>query len=212
MPPTFRVPLACCAGAALLALGGCVHISSDADSPLAEGVKTGAVQPRIDFTDPVLNQRQIILTAKINELTAHELIAKLLYLEGRGHQPIDLLLASSGGHLNHTFAIIDVINSLKSKVNTWAVGDCNSGGAMLLAAGTGRRKASPNAVIIIHGPVPSGRLPSGLMETVDGRLSSFWQARAKLPARWLPLPQNSTHVLTPRDALEYGLIDEAITP
>ncbi len=42
-----------------------------------EAIQSGRASPTIDYKDPVLNQRKILLNAALNELTSGEIIAKL---------------------------------------------------------------------------------------------------------------------------------------
>jgi len=196
------------AGGLALWLTGCVLITDSGHNH----AKEGAPAPSIDFKDPVLNQRKIVVTAPLNELTAKEVILKLQYLDSLGTDPIDLYLKTDGGPIQDAFAVIDVMRALRSRVNTWALGNCNSAGAMILVAGTGRRFAYPNAVIAIHGGKKVGRVPPAYLRVVDAQVQALWKQRAKLPAEWFPLRGDAMHFLPPEKALEHGVIDEIAQP
>lgn len=211
----FRVhDFACACSTLLLAgmatlLSGCVFINAGSDHKCAT---EGALAGSIDFKDPVLNQRKIMVTTMLNEPTARGIILKLQYLNSLGADPIDLYLDTDGGPIQNAFAIIDVMRSLKAPVNTWAVGNCNSGGAMVLVAGTGRRLAFPNAVIAVHGGKPVGKVPKAYLGIVDRQVETLWKQRAKLPDGWFPLRGDVTHFLAADEALQYGVIDEIAKP
>lgn len=177
-----------------------------------EAIASGRASPTIDYDDPVLNKRKIFLNAGVNELTSREIIVKLLYLDQRSSSPIDLVLSTPGGNFKDTFGIIDIMRSLRAPVNTWALGSCNSAGALLLAAGTGKRYAFPNAIIIIHGVKPVGKAPADLDQIVQANYVRIWKQRARLPDDWFPLRAEKAHFLTPEKALEYGVIDEIARP
>jgi len=164
----------------------------------------------VDFSDPVLNSRKILLFGPIDQQTAEITIQKLLYLDSKGHEPIDLFLQTPGGELKSGFAIEETLRLIQSPVNTYALSECNSGGAVLLAAGTGKRRAFHGAVIVIHGLMVSGKPPDEFLDKIQNGYTDFWNKRARLPQAWLPLPFNSTHILSAEQALEYGIVDEVV--
>lgn len=199
------LPVAC----GLLLLPGCVMLHTGSDEDLTSDQAATAT---IDPNDPLLDQRQIVLTTDVNELSAKDIIQKLLYLDRESAEPIDLYLDTSGGEVQHCFAIIDTMAAIKAPVNTWAIGNCNSAGALILASGTGRRYALPHAVIAIHGGVKIGRVPREYMGIIDPQMERLWKEHAKLPSDWFPLKGGVLHFLTAERALQYGVIDEIAKP
>ena len=95
-------------------------------------------------------------------------------------------------------------------MNTYGLSECNSGGALLLAAGTGKRRAFHGAVIMVHGLKISGKPPPGFTERIQDAYTRFWRQRSRLPESWLPLPPGTEHILSAEQALEYGIVDEVI--
>jgi ATP-dependent protease ClpP protease subunit len=96
---------------------------------------------------------------------------------------------------------------MRSRVNTCALGECNSAGAVLLAAGTGLRQAFPDSIVAIHGMGISRNPPAKYVELTQASYTAFWRRRTRLPGAWLPLPQGGLHFLTAQQALDYGVID-----
>ena len=184
-------------------LQGCCTPQHEATIPQAE--------VRVDFSDPVLDRRQILLFGTIDQRAAERIIQKLLFLDGKSHDPIDLYLQTPGGEFKHFMAIEEMMSHLQSPVNTYALAECNSGGAMLLAAGTGKRRAFRGAVVILHGMKISGRPPPDFINRIQEGYTNFWRKRARLPESWLPLPHDVLHVLSAEQALEYGIVDEVIS-
>ena len=84
----------------------------------------------------MLNQRKVLVMGPLDDRAAEVAIQKLLYLEGRSPQPIDLYIQSPGGEFKSAKAIAYVMANLGCTVNTYALSEWNSGGAVLLAAGT----------------------------------------------------------------------------
>jgi ATP-dependent Clp protease protease subunit len=165
---------------------------------------------RIDFDDPLLSHRQIFLFGEIDRQAAELTIQKLLFLDGRNHDPIDLYLQTPGGELEHALAIEQTMRLVQSPVNTCAFSECSSGGVVLLAGGTGKRRAFHGSVIVIHGMKTYGRPPPGFKEHFQDAYTDFWHRRAKLPESWLPLPDDKLHILSAEEAQQYGIVDEIV--
>ncbi len=104
--------------------------------------------------DLLLENRIVFLIGEISYRLASEVIMKLLYLDNlkRGVE-ISLYINSPGGSVDDTMAIYDTIRFIGSPVATFCIGRAQSGGAVILAAGTkGRRHALPHAKIMLHQP------------------------------------------------------------
>lgn len=104
--------------------------------------------------DLLLENRIVFLIGEISYRLASEVIMKLLYLDNlkRGVE-ISLYINSPGGSVDDTMAIYDTIRFIGSPVATYCIGRAQSGGAVILAAGTkGRRHALPHAKIMLHQP------------------------------------------------------------
>ena len=107
-----------------LLASGCRIALNVGESPRSEA--------RLDLADPVLNQRRVFVVAEITPATAAETIRQLLYLDAGGPQPIQLLLMTPGGDLQAAFAVVRTMQTLRSPVNTIALGTssgcrCSSG-------------------------------------------------------------------------------------
>ena len=168
------------------------------------------VDAHVDFSDPLLNRRHILLFGSIDQRAAEVTIQKLLYLDGQSHEPIELYLQTPGGEFKHAMAIEETIRLLHSPVNTYAMSECNSGGALLLAAGTGKRRAFRGAVIMLHGLKVTGKAPPGLVPKLHDSYTDFWRRHAHLPDGWLPFPPDILHVLSAEQALQFGIVDEVV--
>ena len=84
-------------------------------------------ETRLESSDPVLNQRRVFLVGAITEESAAEVIRQLLYLDAQGHETIRLYLMTPGGDLNAVFAVLNTLQIIESRVDTYALGKCNSG-------------------------------------------------------------------------------------
>jgi ATP-dependent Clp protease protease subunit len=172
--------------------------------------ESGVVPWNFDANDPLLAQRKILITTAINEITSKEIIYKLLYLDTLEKKPIDVYLLTNGGWTDSTFAIIDVICSISSPVNTLALGGCSSGGAMILSCGTGTRYSYPNSVIMIHSNDEESQEQYSSEMAEKNRTERFWKTSAKLPDHWFPLTEDKEYYLSAQEAKEFDIIDEII--
>lgn len=166
--------------------------------------------PHLRADDPLITSRQILVTANINERTAKDVVARLLYLNRLDPaRPIDLYLSTQGGWVDSAFTIIDAMQLIEAPVNTWAIGGCYSSGTLILAAGTGRRYSTPNSVLMIHASLDQGSKASYSYERLAlQRYERIWRLRAALPDSWFPMTGGDEYYLSPREALDFKLIDE----
>ena len=165
---------------------------------------------RVDFSDPLLNQRRVLLFGAIDDAKTELTIQKLLYLDGKTNAAIDLFLQTPGGQMKGAFAIEQTMRIIRSPVNTYALSECNSGGAFLLAAGTGKRRAFEGAVVMIHGLTINPLAPKSFVERMRNNHEAFWRKHAHLPDGWLPFAAGTNHFLSAEQALEYGMVDEVV--
>ena len=168
----------------------------------------GDLQLRPD--DPMIASRQILVTENINERTTRDVVARLLYMNTLDpHRPIDLYLSTQGGWVDSAFTIIDTMQLIDAPVNTWAIGGCYSSGALILTAGTGRRYATPNSVLMIHASLDEDTKQSYSYERLAlQRYERVWRRRAALPDAWFPMIGGEEYYLSPQEALEFKMIDE----
>ncbi len=105
-----------------------------------------------DIYSRLLNDRIIMLTDEVNNVTASLVVAQLLYLEGQDpEKDISLYINSPGGSVTAGLSIYDTMQYIKCDVSTICMGMAASMGAFLLAAGTkGKRLALPNSNVVIH--------------------------------------------------------------
>ena len=124
---------------------------SDGDSGLNfDGI------PSFNSTEDDLKQRGIYyITGEIDEgslLDIHQDIV-LKYVTGSKVKELTLVVNSVGGSADETFALVDLLETMKDRflVKTIGMGTCCSAGAMLLAVGTtGHREIAKNCELMIH--------------------------------------------------------------
>lgn len=162
-------------------------------------------------------QRILFCNSEINFGIVNELIAKILYLDSMNHEPITLMISSTGGSVDAGMALYDVMQLVESPIKTIAVGMAYSMGAILLMAGEkGMRYALPHSKVLIHEPLISGGAggsTSSIKDLADNMLKTkkiLDALIAKHTGKKLKIVEKSTsydHYFTAEEAMEFGLID-----
>ena len=179
--------------------------------------KTSNGERSYDIFSRLLQDRIILLTGEINDTLSSLIISELLYLDSINNNDINLYISSPGGSIVAGLAIYDTINMINSKVNTIAIGMAASMAAFLLASGTGKRKALPNAEIMIHQPYGG---MEGVAADIDiqakrllrtkERINQLLANLCKKDIQQIEKDTDRDYYMTATEALKYNLIDEII--
>ncbi|MDR3314292.1 MAG: ATP-dependent Clp endopeptidase proteolytic subunit ClpP [Oscillospiraceae bacterium] len=182
--------------------------------------QTGRGERSFDIFSRLLNERIVMLSDEVNDVTASLVIAQLLHLEAEDpEKDISFYINSPGGSVSAGMAIFDTMNYIKSDVSTICMGMAASMGSFLLAAGAkGKRFALPNSEIMIHQPSGGAQ---GQATDIKIAAEHIIRTRAKLNAILAERTGQSLEVIerdTERDnfmsaqeALAYGLVDKVLT-
>ena len=174
-------------------------------------IDAGHEDPVFTPDEPLLRQRKVLLFHDVNSRTAKDVSARLMYLDSvDSTAPIDLYISTQGGWSDNAFTIIDTMRTISAPVNTWAVGGCYSAGALILAAATGKRYATEDAVLMIHTNLDDSDEPDSLQQLSQERYERVYREKTRLPADWYPMTDDKEHYLDPRQALQYHLVDDVV--
>ena len=172
-----------------------------------------------DIYSRLLNDRIIMLTDEVNNVTASLVVAQLLYLEGQDpEKDISLYINSPGGSVTAGLSIYDTMNYIRCDVSTICMGMAASMGAFLLAAGAkGKRFALPNSDIMIHQPSGGAqgqatdiRIHADHIIATKKRLNQILAEKTGQPLEIVERDTERDNFMTAEQALEYGLIDKVI--
>lgn len=172
-----------------------------------------------DIFSRLLNDRIIMLSEEINDVTASLVVAQLLHLEGQDpEKDISLYINSPGGSITAGMAIYDTMNYIKCDVSTICIGMAASMGAFLLSSGAkGKRLALPNAEIMIHQPLGGMQGQATDMQIHAQRIIRIKEKLNRILAENTGKPLEVIQRDTERDnfmyaeeAKEYGLVDKVI--
>ena len=174
-----------------------------------------------DIYSRLLKDRIVFLDGEVNDQSASIIVAELLFLEAEDpDKDIMLYINSPGGSITAGMAIYDTMQYLRCEVSTICVGMAASMGAFLLAAGAkGKRKALPNAEIMIHQPSGGANGQASDIAIVAERIVRIKEKMNRILAERTGQPYEKVAADVERDyymeaeqAKGYGLIDAVIAP
>ena len=172
-----------------------------------------------DIFSRLLNDRIIMLTDEINDVTASLVVAQLIYLEGQDpDKDIDLYINSPGGSITSGMAIFDTMQFIRCDVSTICIGMAASMASFLLAAGAkGKRKALPNSEVMIHQPLGGTqgqasdiKIHADHILYIRGRMNQMLAEMTGQPLERIEKDTDRDNFMTAEAAREYGLIDQVI--
>jgi ATP-dependent Clp protease, protease subunit len=181
--------------------------------------QTGRGERAYDIYSRLLKDRIVFLGTEVNDDVANLITAQFLFLESEDpEKEINFYINSPGGSVTSGLAIYDTMQFIRPPVSTLCLGQAASMGAMLLLAGAkGRRYALPHSRILLHQPLGGVTGPAADIE-IHAR--EILRARAELNdiivrhtgqnLKKLEKDTDRDMILSPEQAVEYGLIDEVI--
>lgn len=170
-----------------------------------------------DIYSRLLEDRIVFLTGEINDSLANNIVAQLIYLEGKNpDKDIFLYINSPGGSVSAGLAIFDTINYIKCDVSTICIGLAASMGAFLLASGTkGKRYALPNSEIMIHQPLGGAKgqasdiqIQARQIQKIKSKINSILAEKTGKPLKQIEKDTDRDFFMSADEALEYGLVDK----
>lgn len=176
-------------------------------------------QRQMGIGDLLLENRIVFLDGVITDAAANLIVMKLLFLQSENrHQDIHLYVNSPGGSVTATMAIYDTMQFLECEVATYCVGLAASGGAVLVAGGTPKKRfCLPHSKMMIHQPY--GEV-GGQVSDIEIQAKDILRTREVLneilakhtgqPVEVIAKDTDRDRFLTAAEAIEYGLVDEIL--
>ncbi|GGN31619.1 ATP-dependent Clp protease proteolytic subunit [Streptomyces fuscichromogenes] len=183
--------------------------------------RTATGQRTLDPYSKLLEERIVFLGAPVDETSANDVMAQLMYLEyAAPERDISLYINSPGGSFNAMTAIYDTVRYVSCDVETVCLGQAGASAALLLAAGTpGKRSVLPGARIVLQQPSlpePVQGQPSDLMiqaaelDRVRALLEGMLVRHTRRTAQQVHRDLERDLVLDAQEALAYGLVDRVV--
>jgi ATP-dependent Clp protease protease subunit len=174
-----------------------------------------------DIYSRLLRDSIIFIGTPIDDNVSNLIIAQLLFLEAEDpERDISLYINSPGGSITAGLAIYDTIQFIKNDVSTICVGQAASMAAVLLAAGTPKKRFSlPHSRVLIHQPWMGGI--QGQATDIDIHAREILRVRAILnrilashagqPLERIEKDVERDYIMTADQSKDYGIIDEVIS-
>jgi ATP-dependent Clp protease protease subunit len=174
-----------------------------------------------DIYSRLLRDSIIFIGTPIDDNVANLVTAQLLFLEAEDpERDISLYINSPGGSISAGLAVYDTIQFIRNDVTTICVGQAASMAAVLLAAGTSKKRFSlPHSRILIHQPWMSGL--QGQATDIDIHAREILRIRTILnkilahhtgqPLERIEKDVERDYIMTADQSKEYGIIDEVIS-
>jgi len=173
-----------------------------------------------DIYSRLLKDNIVFIGSAIDDNLSNVVIAQLLFLEAEDpEKDISIYINSPGGSVTAGLAIYDTMQFIRPDVSTICIGQAASMAAVLLAAGTAKKRfALPNSRVLLHQPMGDF---SGQASDVDIHAKELLRIRQRLneilvqhSGQQLDQIRKDTDrdfIMTCSGALEYGIIDQVIS-
>ena len=173
-----------------------------------------------DIFSRLLRERIIFLGTPVDDMVANLIVAQLLLLDRENpEKDIMLYINSPGGSVTAGLAIYDTMQHIRADVQTICLGQAASMGAFLLCSGAkGKRMALPHSRVLIHQPLGGAQGQATDIEIqaqeilrLKKALNETLAANTGQSIKKIEKDTDRDYIMTPQEALEYGMIDKVIT-
>ena len=173
-----------------------------------------------DIYSRLLKDNIIFIGSQIDDVISNLVIAQLLFLEAEDpDKDIFIYINSPGGSVTAGLAIYDTMQFVKPDISTICIGQAASMAAVLLAAGTPKKRfALPNSRILIHQPMGGF---SGQASDIDihareilrikERLNQILSHHTGQPIERIGQDSDRDFIMSAIQCKEYGIIDQVIS-
>ncbi|MBQ7765164.1 ATP-dependent Clp endopeptidase proteolytic subunit ClpP [bacterium] len=173
-----------------------------------------------DIFSRLLRERIIFLGTPVDDMVANLIVAQMLLLDSENpEKDIMLYINSPGGSVTAGLAIYDTMQHIRADVQTICLGQAASMGAFLLCSGAkGKRMALPHSRVLIHQPLGGAQGQATDIEIqaqeilrIKKTLNEIMASNTGQSIKKIEKDTDRDYIMTPQEALEYGMIDKVIT-
>ena len=173
-----------------------------------------------DIFSRLLRESIIFLGPPVDDMVANLIVAQLLLLDSENpEKDIMLYINSPGGSVTAGLAIYDTMQHIRADVQTICLGQAASMGAFLLCSGAkGKRMALPHSRVLIHQPLGGAQGQATDIEIqaqeilrIKKTLNEIMASNTGQSIKKIEKDTDRDYIMTPQEALEYGMIDKVIT-
>ena len=172
-----------------------------------------------DIYSRLLKDNIIFIGSPIDDVVSNLVIAQLLFLEAEDpERDISIYINSPGGSVTAGLAIYDTMQFVRPDISTICIGQAASMAAVLLSAGTAKKRFTlPNSRVILHQPMGGF---SGQASDIDIHAREILRIRHRLnqilvkhtgqPMENIEKDCDRDFIMTADQSKEYGVIDQVI--
>ena len=174
---------------------------------------------QMDVFSRLMMDRIIFLGTQIDDYTANVIQAQLLYLDSADQgKDISIYINSPGGSVYAGYGIYDTMQFISSNVTTICTGIAASMAAVLLVAGTPKKRmALPHSRVMIHQPLGGVQGQASDIEItareiakIKQELNSIISTHTGKPIEEVARDSDRDFWMSASEAKEYGMVDEIL--
>ncbi len=165
--------------------------------------------------------RVVYLNTEISMESQIDIISRTNYLynsdKNRAKEYINFYISSYGGDVYSMLGLLDYMRTFPVKINTFCQGAAMSAAAVILACGTGKRRASENSTIMFHqmsaesfGKVGDISKNTDHLKVLQKRVYNILYKRTKKDIKFWEKNLKEDFYLSVEDSLKLNIIDEII--
>ncbi len=171
------------------------------------------------FDKKFIEQRKVFLWGPVDDRSAKDITARLMYLEAIDPgKEITFYINSPGGVVTSGMVIYDTMQMISSPVSTVCMGMAASMGSILLSGGAkGRRFIFPHGEVMIHQPSGGGRGTSADLEIMAEQIRKIKELGAKILADNCSQPFEKVmkdfdrdYWMDAEESVKYGIVDGVV--
>ncbi len=182
--------------------------------------QSGNTERAYDIYSRLLKDGIIFLGSPIDDSVANVIIAQLLFLEAEDpEKDISIYINSPGGIVTSGMAIYDTMKFIRNDVVTICIGQAASMAAIILAAGTKKKRfALPNSKVMIHQPLGGfeGQATDVIIQAeeikkIKDKIINILSEQTGKKKSEITVDIERDYYLNSDEAKKYGIIDNVIT-
>lgn len=168
----------------------------------------------------LLADRKVFIEGEINQESACSFVKKILLLcREDGIKSINVMINSPGGEISAGLLMYDCIQSSKTPIRMFCMGNAYSMGALLFACGNHGRYMLPHSELMLHEPLLGSGVrgnASSIRSISDSLMDTkkkMNQILAKHTGKTEEEIEKATgydHYFSPEESVEFGLADEIV--
>ena len=174
----------------------------------------------VPIESKLLSNRKIFIEGIINSETACEFLRQIIFLVSEDtEKPVDVLVNSQGGEINAGFLIYDTIQSCKTPIRLFCVGQAYSMAAIIVACGKHGRYILPHSELLLHEPLIESQI-NGSNSSIQAVAKSLMKTKSKINAilskhtghseEEIEATTIGNHFFNAEESVAFGLVDKII--